>query len=315
MTPIKSVEDAKAYALRATSRYQTEEEAQKTLNSYRSYLATADTEDQRSVWSKQIAQLEDWLASDEFRTGEYPQGLDDLILDLADWRSMIHAFQNVELHHELFISSHFFARWQSGAAYAIACILGKLTSRDQRDNSLVNIWERILPFLVEDHACTLEEAEAVTRKLHRTNGHFTNLNSKAILLRNKMIAHNESSPRIEWSDLDHDIEILARVWALIVGFCSLGLLFPFSRSDSAFSGLIGVVSQAELISLQKQRGAFLDTFKTWTRKNLVTSVLDPRSRAFAEISVTVDIHRTSSVLGSRTAALPHVSLVPNSDAK
>lgn len=207
---------------------------------------------------------------------------------------MVHAFQNVELRHELFISSHFFAQWQSGAAYAIACILGKLTFKGQRENSLANVWERILPFIIQDQACTPEEAEAVTRKLHRPNGHFTNLNSKAILLRNKMIAHNESSPRIEWSDLDHDIEIFARVWALIVGFCSLGLLFPFSRPDSAFNGLSDVVSQAELIRLQKHRDDFLGTFKMWTRKNLVTAALDSRSRAFAEISVTVDIQRTNS---------------------
>jgi len=161
MAPIKSVEDAKTYALRATSRYQTEEEAQRTLSSYRSHLASADTEDQRSLLTKQIVQLEEWLASDEFRTGAYPQGLDDLILDLADWRSMVHAFQNVELRHELFISSHFFVQWQSGAAYAIACILRKLTSTDQRDNSLANVWERILPFIIQDQACTPEEAEAV----------------------------------------------------------------------------------------------------------------------------------------------------------
>jgi len=292
MAPIRSIEDAKTYALRATSRYQTEEEAQKTLSSYRSYLASANTEDQRSLWTKQISQLEEWLASDDFRTGAYPQGLDDLILNLADWRSMVYAFQNVELRHELFISSHFFAQWQLGAAYAIACILGKLTSRNGRDNSLVNVWERVLPFIIQDHACTPEEAEAVTRKLHRTDGHFINLNSKAILLRNKTIAHNESSPRFEWSDFDHDIEILARVWALIVGFCSFGLLFPFSRPDSAFNGLSGVASQAEIINLQKQRGDFLDTFTMWTRKNLVTEALDSRSRAFAEFSVTIDIHHT-----------------------
>ena len=294
MAPIRSVKDAKTYALRATSRYQTEEEVHKTLSSYRSHLASADTEDQRSLWTKQIAQLEEWLASDAFRNKAYPQGLDDLILDLADWRSMIHAFQNVELQHELFTSSHFFLQWQSGAAYAIACIIGKLTSRDQRDNSLVNVWERVLPFIIQDYACTPEEAEAVTRKLHRTDGHFTNLNSKAILLRNKMIAHNESSPRIEWIDLDHDIEILARVWALVVGFCSFGLLFPFSRPDSAFNGLSSVTSQVELTSLQKQRADFLDTFKMWTRKNFATAALALRSRAFAEISVTIDIHRANS---------------------
>lgn len=270
--------------MRATSRYHTGEEAQAALSNYRSYLERAETEDQRTLWGEKVAGLEKWLSSEEFRTGEYPQGLDELVLDLVDWRSMIFSFQNVDLQDQRFTSSRVFAQWQSGAAYAVACILGKLVSRDARDNSLVNVWEQVAPFMIKDHCCTQEEADEIARQLQRRVGYFTNQNSKAMLLRNKMIAHNESSPRVVWEDLDRDIEILARIWALLVGFCSFGILFPFPSPEKAFDGLSGAISPIEIRSLQKCRAEFLQRFKIWTQTNLATAELDSRPRAFAEIS-------------------------------
>jgi len=283
---INSIEDAKNYAIDATNRRLSPEEATNKLSEYRKNLAKANHPDDQQYWQEYIGELEKWLDSDNYKQGTYPQGIDSLIFELVEWRSSIQAFQEVELSNEQFRSSHFFALWQSGAAYAIACILGKLTSKHPKDNSLSNVWKCIMPYIVEDMACSEEEAATITQKLHRTEGHFTNANSKAMLLRNKIVAHNEWSPRIEWSDLDRDIEILARVWAIIVGFCSYGVLFPFPQPDTAFNGLGNTISPMELENLRKERSLYIDRFRIWTRKNLATGGLDSRSPAFAEISIT-----------------------------
>lgn len=286
---INSIESAKEYALCATTRRQSEEETRQHLHYCRTSLENAPDSETKSIWTERIKVYEQWLASDEFKQGKYPQGIDDLVLNLVDWRATVYAFQRVKLDNNTFQSCHLFSQWQSGAGYAIACILGKLTSKDKRDNSIVNVWKRVSPFMVQDHACTSDEASVISRKLHRVEGHFTNANSKAILLRNKMIAHNESSPHVEWDDLDHDIAILARIWALIVGFCSYGIVFAFPSKDVTFDGLGNIFSVDEVASLQSKHFVYANMFKAWTRTNLATGEQEERSPAFAEIRITTNI--------------------------
>ncbi|GEM_PF-1190978 len=291
MQTLNSIEVAKEYAINATNRRLTEEECRKRLADFREYLGNARLESDIATWQEQICALEEWLESPEFKTGAFPAGIDAMIFEMIDWRASVNAFQHVGLEKTPFRTSLFFAQWLSGAAYSILCNLGKLTSKDERDNSLRQVWEQVNGFMVQDGACSREEAEALTKKLHHTDGHFTNVNSKAIRLRNKSIAHNESSIAIEWGHLDADIQILVRMWALVVGFCSMGLIAPFDPLSSAFAGLGEAVSPDELKRLHEKRKEYLDKVLLWTRTHTVSGQVEARSPAVATISIQTKLMR------------------------
>lgn len=271
--------------MKMTNRYLSLGEAKSQLAAYDQYIKDASAET-KVHWVAQKAAIENWLASDEFKTGKYPQGLDDLVLDLIDLRSSVYAFEKADLRANPFSKHHFLAQWFTGSTYAILSILGKLISKDTRDNSLRNLWGAVRRFMLEDGACSAEEAAYIDDQLHHT-GRFTNTGSKAVLLRNKLIAHNEASPLVEWGEIDSDIKILVRVWALIVGFCSLGIVFPFHAVERAFTGIESALSPAELHSLRDKRKEYLEKVRLWSRVDMATGKAEERSRGFAEVNVQI----------------------------
>lgn len=276
----KSIKDAKQHTLRATSRYFGEEEARRKIDDYKDLIAHDAAHS--DMWKEEIASLEGWLESSIFKNGEHPQGIDDLVINLVEWRALIYAFDNVQLVENPFRKYRFHAQWIVGAQYAIFCIMGKLVSTDGRDNSIKNIWKDVCDFLIEEGCCSKEEVNLFTQNFSG-EGHFKK-NSKTLLFRNKAVAHNEASPRIQWQELDDDIALLIRAWTLLVIFCSMGILSPFVSDQEAFSGFENVVTTEELLKLKGKRREYLQKVYLWSGTNIAIANAVPGRTAFSQLS-------------------------------
>lgn len=291
MMHFKSIDEAKMFACAVTSSYLNEEDALKKLKTYKTYLKNSSTVDEKKFWNEEIKSLEDWLSSDKFKAGNYAQGIDALILELVEWRSSLFAFESVEVANSPFVKHLFHAQWLMGAAYTTICIVGKLVSKHRNDNSLIKIWNNLYQIMLEDQAVTEAEAKSINELLDKTDGYFTNGNSHTIHFRNKVIAHNEKSPIMEWHHLDNDIKLLVRIWSLIVSWCSFGIMNPFTESSIAFSGLDNVFSNNEIHQLKVKREEYLTNVKVWCNTNIATGEKYLGKDAFATLSVSFTINK------------------------
>jgi len=282
-------EEAKTYACNVTNGGLSLEKAQRQLAYFGQRLADSKTDEQTAVWSEEISRIEEWLASARFQRGEYSRGVDDLLLELIEWRALKFAFQNVKTERSPFNDHVFYSQWLVGGTYAVFALLGQLVSKDDRDDSLRKLWGDVSPFIASDGACTTEEFDCINQKLQEKTGHFTNVNSKALMFRNKVIAHNEWSPTIKWSEIDKDIEILVRIWSLIASWSSFGRFEPFRTGDQAFSGLDPFFSAEELKQLKAKRQEYLGRVYQWAVNHLHNGQRDPGRGGFSRLSVTSTI--------------------------
>jgi hypothetical protein len=283
---IQSIEDAKSYAVNQTNRCLTQEVSDKRLEYLRDQFDRATTDEGKKVWGNEIEKIESWLKSDDFKNGSFPQGIDELMLELIEWRTMIYAFQNTETESNPFEECIFLSQWLVGGTYAIFSILGKLVSKDSRDNSLRKLWKEISPFIEKDGACTKEEHIFINSMLHETSGYFTNKHSKAFRFRNTVIAHNEKNLTIKWELIDKDINILVRIWSLIVSWSSFGLFAPFRTAEQAFAGIESFFNHHEMVELKKSRQIYLDRVTQWSLAYLHNGERDPGRGAFSKLFVT-----------------------------
>jgi hypothetical protein len=76
--------------------------AQRQLAYFRQHLENSKTVGQATVWRAEIGRIEEWLSSTRFQRGEYSRGVDDLLLELIEWRALKFAFQNVETERSPF---------------------------------------------------------------------------------------------------------------------------------------------------------------------------------------------------------------------
>ena len=285
---VTNIQQAKSHALGATSHYLTEAESIQRLQDYRTYLQGADTEQCKEFWRSEVSSLEAWIESDAFKTGTHPQGIDDLIIALVEFRAYVYSFQNVDTAEDIFSKYLFFATWTSGSSYATLSIIGKLLGKDGRDNSLRNLWKDIGKFVLLDSVCTKAEVDFINVALVAHDGRLSSRISPALLARNKMVAHNESSPKVSWTEIDDDIELLLRIWALTVRFCSIGLFRPFANNDEAFAGIDRFFSVAEQQMLRTQRDKYLEGVHLVCRTDCATGLRDNTCGPFASISLTVN---------------------------
>jgi hypothetical protein len=286
---MQSSDEAKTYACEMTNRCITAEEAERRLKYLRQQFGNATDQGGKDVWRKEIEQIEDWLRSEEFNRGDFPRGIDELMLELIEWRSLKYAFQNVETERSPFQDHVFFEQWLIGGTYAVFALLGKLVSKNDRDNSLRNLWSKVLPFIEQDGACSRDEIDHINRQLHKKTGRFTNDNSKAILFRNTTIAHNEKNTILKWDEIDLDIEILVRIWSIIGSWSSFGLYDPFRTAEQAFSGLDPYFYPAELKSLKDKRQEYLRRVTQWSVNHLHNGQRDPALGIFRRWTVTTQV--------------------------
>ncbi|MCU4122391.1 hypothetical protein, partial [Variovorax sp. N23] len=290
---IESVEQAKQYVLKATSQYLSSDEVRDQLEHYKrlSERMKADAIVHQTIVA-QIEGLTRWSQSQAFQDGAYAQGIDSLMLDLVELRAMVYALQHVTLERDPFKEYVFHAQWLVGCAYSMCAILGKLVSKDQRDNSLRRVWDLTEKFLVDTEGCTASEAACIDGNF-ATNFGSSRTQSRALQVRNKVIAHNEMSLSLLWSDFDAEIRILGRVWTLLVRWCCGGILTPFRDADAVFIGLRKEIQIEELQQLKVQRARYLSDFHAWCTQYMDTGRPDPGPGPYAQISISFGSSKSS----------------------
>lgn len=293
---IRTSEEAKTRAVEATSRRRSHDESLKFLEDLRGYLARASDEKSRDTWQTQINALQTWLACEEYQSGDYPQGIDELVLELIEWRAMQHALQHVETKSKLFLEHAFFQQWLIGSTYAVSSLLGKLVGKAPGENSLRKLWWEVGKFVSRDGACTTGELKLIAELLDKNKGKFTDENSRAMKFRNTVIAHNQKSLALAWDEVDKDVQVLVRIWSILVSWSSFGIIAPFRSAEQAFAGLEPVFEDEELAAFKKKRQEYIDLAVGWTRTHLHNGKRDHGRSAFTQIVV------TSHVLGARTDA-------------
>jgi hypothetical protein len=249
-------------------------------------IAAARDQESQGVWKKQADDLAAWMESDEYKSGNFPQSVDQLMLELVEWRAMISAFDGVETEKSPFKEHIFFSQWFVGAAYAVFSIFGKLA---RGDNSLKTVWDQVVTFIAQDGACPADEIAEIKKRLHDKDGQFTNKNSQSLIFRNKVISHNEKSMGFIWAEIDDEIRVLIRIWSLLVSWSSFGIIEPFRTGEQAFSGLEVFFGPAEIAALKAKRTAYIERAKTWCRMCLHNDEIDPGRTAFATITVTSQV--------------------------
>ncbi|BDQ64775.1 MULTISPECIES: hypothetical protein [Shewanella] len=284
-----TIDEAKEYVVSLTNKARTIENIDSAISYYQEMVDSSHSEDLKKLWLSELDKLSELKNSDDFKNGNYPQGIDDLILELVEWRSIIYAFQNVDTQREPFKESGFYAQWYLGGIYGVFSIFGKLLSKDKRDNSLRKLWETISPIMLGEGACTKPEVDCINAALDVKSGRFTNENSQALLFRNKLISHNEAMPVVKWDEVDKDFAFLIRMWSLLVSWSSFGLFQPFRTDDQAFLGVEPMFERSEISNLKAKRQEYLKMVEKWSKSFVHTGEVDPGRGAFSTLSVKVSI--------------------------
>lgn len=284
-----SEEEAKTYSISLTAGYSSPEKLNETVTSYRSYIKSASNTEDKQYWQDELQKLEELISSTKYKNGDYSQGIDQLFLELIEWRASIYAFQKVDTKQSPFTEHAFYAQWLMGGTYTVFCIIGKLVSKDKRDNSLTKLWSETYPYISNSELCSIDEINTLLKRMHRTEGQFSNTNSQSILYRNKVIAHNESMPNIEWTEIDKDIKLICRIWALITMWSSFGIFNPYRDSSQVFSGLESVFSHEEMKQLQQQRKNYINLVKKWCTHNIINGEKTSERSPFAELSISINV--------------------------
>jgi hypothetical protein len=284
-----TIDDAKKYVVLLTNKTRTIEEVDSAISYYQEMMDNSHSEDSRNLWRSEIDELNEWKNGDDFKKGNYAQGIDDLILRLVEWRSVIYAFQNVETKRNPFKESGFYSQWYVGGIYGVFSIFGKLLGKDKRDKSLRNLWKTISPIMLSEGACTKSEVDCINAALDFKSGRFTNENSQALLFRNKLISHNEAMPVVTWDEADKDFAFLIRMWSLLVSWSSFGLYQPFQTDDYAFQGVESMFDRTEIANLKEKRQEYLRMVKTWSTSYVHSGEPDFGRGAFSSLSIKVSM--------------------------
>lgn len=288
-----TVDEAKEYVVSVTNKAKSIEEIESALAYYQKKVNKAHSEESKNLWLNELNKLKQWKQSDDFKNGNYPQGIDELILELIEWRSTIYAFQHTDSKTNPFKKSGFYAQWYLGAIYGVFSIFGKLLSKHNRDNSLRKLWKVVSPIMLSEGACTEDEVDSINLALDVRSGRFTNGNSQALLFRNKLISHNERIPVVKWDEVDKDFAFLIRMWSLLVSWSSFGLFQPFRTGEEAFLGIESMFDKAEVKNLKEQRRIYLKMVERWSKSYAHTGEEDPGRGAFSSLSVKVSIGSTN----------------------
>ncbi len=284
-----TIDEAKEYVVLLTNKARTIEDIDSNITYYKKMVNNSHSEESKNLWLSELDKLNEWKNSDNFKNGIYPQGIDELIIELLEWRSVIYAFQHVETRREPFKESGFYAQWYIGAIYGVFSIFGKLLSKDNRDNSLRKLWRIISPIMLTEKACTKQEVDFINVALDVTSGRFTNKNSQALLFRNKLISHNESMPVIKWDEVDKDFAFLIRMWSLLISWSSFGLFQPFRTGEQVFQGVESMFSKSEITNLKLKREEYLKMVERWSTSYIHTGFTDFGRGAFSSLEAKVSI--------------------------
>lgn len=281
--------EAKEYVVLKTNRLLNKNELDGVINDCEGKIIDAYSEESKELWIEELTKYKELSVNQDFIDGLLPQGIDELIIEMIEWRSMIYAFQKIETKRNAFEESAFFAQWYLGAIYGVFSIFGKLLSKDSRDNSLRKLWELISPIMLKDGACLKHEVHYINECLNVKKGLFTNNNSKAMLFRNKFVSHNEAAPKVVWEDIDNDISVIIRMWSLLVSWSSFGIVQPFRGDRYIFRGTEAMFDDVEVMSLLRARQDYLDMVAAWSKTYVHSGEVDKGRGAFVNFKVEIKV--------------------------
>lgn len=277
----ESEKNAQLYALKATSKHATENDLLKSIEDYKRYQDTyANDQEKKQYWHEREKTTQSYLNSEYYKSGRYHIGIDELILDIIEIRAIIYSFQTVKTNCNPFETYIFHSQWLSGCTYKIFASYRKLLSGNKDDHSLKNVWNNVSHYIKDSSLTSIEEVDKLSLFINGINNNTSN----PMRYRNKVIAHNEQLPKVQWTDLDYELKGLCRIWSLITMWCSIGIIAPFYDNKAAFSGLESVVSLLELSELKNARQEYIDNVRRWCKENITTNIPDNNSSPFAEIS-------------------------------
>ncbi|MGY3898311.1 MULTISPECIES: hypothetical protein [Aeromonas] len=277
----ESEENAQLYALKATSKHATENDLLKRIEDYKRYQdAYANDQEKKQYWHERAKATKSYLNSEYYKSGRYHIGIDELILDIIEIRAIIFSFQTVKTNCNPFETYMFHSQWLSGCTYKIFASYGKLLSGHKDDHSLKNVWNNVSHYIKDSSLTSIEEVDKLSSFINGINNNTSN----PMRYRNKVIAHNEQLPKVQWTDLDYELKGLCRIWSLITMWCSTGIIAPFYDNKTAFSGLESVVSSLELSELKNARQEYIDNVRRWCKASITTNISDNNNSPFAEIS-------------------------------
>lgn len=227
------------------------------------------------------------LESDDHKGDNDSQGLNKLVLTIVEYRAMIYALQKVETKNNPFQDHLFHSQWLCGSAYAIFSMFGKLLGTGHTENSLRQLWFDIQLMMVESKGCEKNENDKINKILNSKEGELCSRNSCSLRFRHQVIAHNENLHMLSWDKFDNEFKTIIRIWSIIVGWCSFGIVDPFSSTEFAFSGLKDQFTDSEIAQLAKKRSEFLAQIELWSKTSLWDGTIDKYRCAFARVSVQI----------------------------
>ena len=289
-TQITTIEQAKDLVLEKTNIAWTPELAQRRIVDFKKFEEQADAIEAKKYWREQREKVEEKINNPKLFE-ESPQGIDEIVLNLVEWRAMIYAFQQIESKENPFQTHYFFQLWLNGGSHAIFNYLGQLLNDHKDDNSLRNLWQAVSRFIVEDGSAGKDEVEKIDELMNKKHGRFNNEKSSALRFRNKAIGHNECRPRTEWSTVDDDLKILIRTWSLLVSWTSFGVFAPFVDGNQAFSALHSIYTFDEISKLIVARAGYLEMVKVWAKTHVHNNEIDNGRSAFGELKTTTTLSR------------------------
>ncbi len=282
-----TIDEAKEYACNYAVRWLSEDELLQRIEAAKITGETAPTDNLRDYWQTEVLKLRELLDSKEYREGDFHQSVDQLLFELIEWRAMFYAIQQSETSVDPFKQHVFLQQWSIGGVHTMYSILAKLVDSNNKTRSLFHLWKRVSGFIEKETGS--EEVQFLSRQIAGKDRIFSNEKSEAIRFRNKVIAHNEKSHSADLSNLDNDIQILARIWSVITTWSSFGVIEPWRDAQTTFSGLNLFYGAADLLLLQSNRQSYLNKVETWCRTNVCTKTYDARSPYFSSFSVTASI--------------------------
>ncbi|HBM90433.1 MAG TPA: hypothetical protein DD400_00930 [Rhodospirillaceae bacterium] len=281
---LRNEDDAKKYTCEYTVSKLSLKEAQQRINNHKKILENTTTDEDRAFWQEQITGLEEYIKSEDLKTGTFPQSIDTVLFETVEWSALLSAFHNPNINESTFFETAFFQRWQIGAIYVILSNIAKLLSKKNGDHSLTRLWKEVSPFL-KNHIAK-DEFDYIRRKLDHPDG-------QALKLRHEVVAHNVKSTGIHLDLLDEELKFIARVWSIITIWSTFPMLFPWQEQKNALSGLDKIFSAQDIRQLKVNRDKYIRTVEEWCKTNLVTSEIERRS-PFGEPSIKITTSASSS---------------------
>lgn len=217
--------------------------------------------------------LEFYKESPDFLSGNFFEGINDIVYSLISIRGSIYAFSECGLVESLRKNSIFFDQWYFSCTYSIFINLRKLSTNGKKENSLRNLWFETYKYLVGDIKNVSDEAEFICEKYNKS--------FPTTIYRNKRIAHNESNPKVFWDDIDQELGFHIRVWSLLVSWASAHFQV-LNCSELDFKGLEALVGKTQICSLIEKKKEYYDKVKLWSKSFAHTQDFDKAVSVFDE---------------------------------